>query len=122
MLLVAAGASLALCSCAGRGAIFLTIEGVGPAGTLKIPDEVDKVGVTVSTQDGASALLDKQYPLGADQKFPLTLGLEPGGQTGARVKIDVSAFKEEQPVAATTALVAMNPQEVTSVTLRLTRE
>ena len=115
-------AAVSLAACGGRGAIFLTVEGVGPSGVLKIPDEVDKVSVQVVTDDGAKALMDKQYTLGGDQRFPLTLGLEPGSQTGARVRIDVTAFKDDLPVATANAKVAMNPQEVTSVTVRLAKE
>lgn len=115
---VAAG----LAACGGRGAIFLTVEGTGPSGVLKIPDEVDAVSVQVTSDEGAKALLDKQYTLGGEQRFPLTLGLEPGSQTGARVRIDITAFKGEVPVATANAKVAMNPQEVTSVTVRLVKE
>lgn len=111
-----------LAACGGRGAIFLTVEGVGPLGVLTIPGEVDALSVQVKTDDDATTLLDKEYPLGSDQRFPLTLGLEPGPKTGARVQLTVTAVKEGAPVATANSRVAMNPAEVTSVTVRLTRE
>jgi hypothetical protein len=115
-------ASVALFACGGKGAIFLTIEATGPDGSLKIPDDVDKVAVKVTNPEGTNILLEKDYPLTSEQRFPLTLGLEPGGQTGPRVKIELHAFKAEQPVAETNSLVPINAQEVTSVTLRILKE
>jgi hypothetical protein len=114
--------ALLLCACPGRGAIFLTVEGLGAQGPLKIPDDVDRLSVTVATPDGATSLFEKEYALAAGQQFPLTLGLEPGPKTPDRVRIAASAFKGDQPVAEAVTVVPLNPQEVTSVTMRLVKE
>jgi hypothetical protein len=118
----AAASLMLLLACPGRGAIFLTIEAVSTSGTLRIPEEVDKLVVVVSTADGAEALLEKEYPLQAGQQFPLSLGLEPGPKTPDRVKIQVNASLKDAPVAEAVTVVPLNAQEVTSVTMRLVKE
>jgi hypothetical protein len=105
--------------CGGNGAIFLTVDGRGPLDTLKVPDEVDALAVKVVADPSGKELLSKNYPLTQGEVFPFTLGLEPGAQTGARVRIEVTGLKNEAQVAQTRALVAMNPREITSVTMVL---
>ncbi|WP_224363643.1 hypothetical protein [Hyalangium versicolor] len=105
----------------GKGAVFLTIEAVGPEGTLRIPDDVDKVKVRVTDEDGTNVLLEKEYSLTAEQRFPLTLGLEPGPETGERIHVEVTAFKEEQPVGDAAALVPITRQQEAAVTLRIVK-
>lgn len=106
-------------ACTGNGAIFLTVDGRGPLAALKIPDDVDALGIHVVADSGGKDLLTKSYPLTQGEAFPLTLGLEPGAQTGARVQIEVTGLKGETQVAQTRALVAMNPREITSVSMVL---
>jgi len=112
--------ALLLAAC-GKGAVFLTIEAVGPEGTLRIPDDVDRVAVRITDADGSNALLEKEYPLTAEQRFPLTLGLEPGPQTGERIRVEVKAFKGEQLVGDSAAVVDITPQQETTVTLRIVK-
>ena len=109
---------LALCAC-GRGAVFLTIEAVGPTGALVVPDDVDRLAVRITGADGAEVLLEKAYPLTAETRFPVTLGLEPGPRTGERIHVSVTAFKGEQTVGDATALVPITAQQESSVTLRI---
>jgi hypothetical protein len=112
--------TLLLAAC-GSGAVFLTIEAVGPEGTLRIPDDVDRVAVRITDADGSNVLLEKEYPLTAEQRFPLTLGLEPGPQTGERIRVEVTAFKGEQVVGDSTAVVDITPQQESTVTLRIVK-
>ncbi|MBN1204291.1 MAG: hypothetical protein JXB05_05145 [Myxococcaceae bacterium] len=111
---------LLLMAC-GRGAVFLTIEALGPEGTLRIPDDVDKVAVRVTDADGANVLLEKEYPLTPEQRFPLTLGLEPGPQTGERIRVEVRAFKGEELVGDAAAVVPITRQQEATVTLRIVK-
>jgi hypothetical protein len=111
---------LLLAAC-GRGAVFLTIEAVGPEGTLRIPDDVDRVVVRVTDADSANVLLEKEYPLTSEQRFPLTLGLEPGPETGERIRVEVRAFKGEAPVGDAAAVVPITPQQEATVTLRIVK-
>src|SRR5262245_49791366 len=87
-------AALALSACGGgRGAIYLTVEATGPDGTLKIPDEVDRLVVTVAKEDGSTELFSKEFPLDAAQSFPLSLGLEPRLSNDRSVFLSVRGFK-----------------------------
>jgi hypothetical protein len=105
----------------GNGAVFLTIEAVGPEGTLRIPDDVDRVEVRVTDAEGSNVLLEKEYPLTSEQRFPLTLGLEPGPQTGKRIRVEVTAFKGDQVVGDSAAVVDITPQQESTVTLRIVK-
>jgi hypothetical protein len=113
-------AALLLAAC-GSGAVFLTIEAVGPEGTLRIPDDVDRIVVRVTDIDGSNELLLKEYPLTAEQRFPLTLGLEPGPQTGERIRVEVTAFKGEQMVGDSAAVVDITPQQESTATVRIVK-
>ncbi len=112
---------LVLLAACGRGAVFLTIEAIGPEGTLRIPDDVDRLVVRVSSPEGTAVLLEKEYALTAEHRFPLTLGLEPGPQTGERIRVEVQAFKGELAVGDTTAVVTISPQQESTVTVRLVK-
>lgn len=114
--------ALLLPACAGRGAIFVTIEGRGPLEALRVPQDVDTVACVVTSVDGTKTMLEKQYELRSDQQFPLTLGLEPETGATARVRIALTGLKQGTIVASTQSLVAMNPGEVTSVTMVLSTE
>jgi hypothetical protein len=113
--------ALLLLTACGRGAVFLTIEAVGPEGALRIPDDVDRVVVHVTDADGARVLLEKEYELTSDQRFPLTLGLEPGPQTGEQIHVEVTAFKGDQAVGDATAEVLIPKQQEAPVTLRIVK-
>ena len=117
---MALGLLLLLVAC-GKGAVFLTIEASGPEGTLRIPDDVDRVAVRVASADGSEALLEKEYALTAEHRFPLTLGLEPGPKTGERIQVEVSAFKGEELVGNASALVPITPQQEATATLRIVK-
>ena len=112
---------LLLIAACGRGSVFLTIEAVGPEGTLRIPDDVDRVLVRVTDEDGSTVLLEKEYPLTEDNRFPLTLGLEPGPQTSERIRVEVTAFKEEKAVGDAMAVVPITNQQEATVTLRIVK-
>jgi hypothetical protein len=112
---------LLLLAACGRGAVFLTIEATGPEGTLRIPDDVDRLLVRVTSPEGTEVLLEKEYALTAEHRFPMTLGLEPGPKTGERIRVEVLAFKGEQAVGDTTAVVTISPQQESTVTLRLVK-
>ncbi len=112
--------ALLLAAC-GSGAVFLTIEAVGPEGTLRIPDDVDRIVVRVTDIDGSNELLLKEYPLTSEQRFPLTLGLEPGPQTGERIRVEVTAFKGEQMVGDSAAVVDITPQQESTATVRIVK-
>jgi hypothetical protein len=103
----------------GEGSVFLTIEATGPAGALRIPDDVDRLMVRIVSADGEEVLLEKEYPLTAEQRFPLTLGLEPGPKTGERIRVEVAAFLGEQAVGDAAAVVPITPQQEATVTLRI---
>jgi len=115
-------ATLALLSgCGGNGAVFLTIEGQGPFGDLRIPDDVDALSVRVTDDGAAQTWLEKKYPLEANtHRFPLTLGLEQGEATPSPVRITVVGIKSDTPVTTSTTLVPITRETVTSVTVRLT--
>jgi uncharacterized protein (DUF58 family) len=117
---LALGVLLLLTAC-GEGAVFLTIEAVGPEGTLRIPDDVDRVVVRITNAQGTNVLLEKEYPLTAEQRFPLTLGLEPGPKTGERIQVEVTAFKGEEPVGNASAMVPITRQQETTATLRIVK-
>ena len=113
LLVVAAG-------CVGRGAVFLTIEGVGLDGVLRVPEDVDRVTVSVTDADGQVELLQKDYPLVAGtHTFPLTLAIEPGRQTRSPVQIQVVGWLAETEVGTARAKVPIVPSEVSNVTVRL---
>jgi hypothetical protein len=105
----------------GQGAVFLTIEAVGPEGALRIPDDVDRVVVRVTDDEGMEVLLEKEYPLTEEQRFPLTLGLEPGPKTGERIRVEVLAFKGEELVGDAAAVVPITRQQEASATLRIVK-
>jgi hypothetical protein len=105
----------------GQGAVFLTIEAVGPEGALRIPDDVDRVVVRVTDDEGMEVLLEKEYPLTEEQRFPLTLGLEPGPKTGERIRVEVMAFKGEELVGDAAAVVPITRQQEASATLRIVK-
>lgn len=111
---------LLLTAC-GRGAVFLTIEAVGPEGALRIPDDVDRVAVRVTDADGTHVLLEKEYELTSDQRFPLTLGLEPGPETGDHIRVEVTAYKGDQAVGDAAAEVLIPKQQEAPVTLRIVK-
>ena len=110
---------LLLLTACGNGAVFLTIEAVGPEGALRVPDDVDKVLVRVTKPENAEVLLEKEYTLTSEQRFPLTLGLEPGSETGESIRVEVVAFKEDQLVGDATAVVPITAQQESTVTLRI---
>lgn len=107
-----------LLGCPGKGSIFLTIEPM-PGSTVKIPDDVSSVSVSVTADKGGAELLNKSFELGDQHRFPLTLGLEPGGHTGQTVQISVTAYKGDAAVSAGHTSVAIEPAEASTVTLRL---
>ena len=110
---------LLLLTACGNGAVFLTIEAVGPEGALSVPDDVDKVLVRVTKPEDAEVLLEKEYALTSEHRFPLTLGLEPGSETGERIRVEVGAFKEGELVGDATAVVPITAQQESTVTLRI---
>ncbi|WP_224247433.1 hypothetical protein [Hyalangium gracile] len=115
---LALGLLLLLGAC-GKGAVFLTIEAEGPEGTLRIPDDVDRVAVRVTNVEGTAVLLEKEYALTGDNRFPLTLGLEPGPETGELIRVEVTAFKGEETVGDAAAVVSITRQQEAAVTLRI---
>jgi hypothetical protein len=112
---------LLLLTACGNGAVFLTIEAMGPEGALRVPDDVDRVLVRVTNAGNAEVLLEKEYALTSEHRFPLTLGLEPGSQTGESIRVEVVAFKEDQLVGDATAVVPITAQQESTVTLRIVK-
>ena len=112
---------LLLLTACGNGAVFLTIEAVGPEGALRVPDDVDRVLIRVTKPEDAEVLLEKEYTLGSEHRFPLTLGLEPGSETGERIRVEVVAFKEDQLVGDAAAVVPIEAQQESTVTLRIVK-
>lgn len=112
---------LLLLTACGNGAVFLTIEAVGPEGALRVPDEVDRVLIRVTKPEGVEVLLEKEYALTSEHRFPLTLGLEPGSQTGESIRVEVTAFKENQLVGDATTLVPITAQQESTVTVRIVK-
>jgi hypothetical protein len=111
----------ALAGCGGNGAIYLTIEGRGSQGALRVPDEVDALRVAVTTADESKAWLEKDFALDpAVHRFPLTLGLEQGEATESPVRITVTALKAESPVTRSTMLTPIPREALLTVTLLLT--
>jgi hypothetical protein len=111
--------AMLLASCGGKGAIFLTIDARGLDGALQIPADADHVSVVVTRPDGA-ALLEKDYPLDpAAHRFPLTLALEQGDKTGARVKLEVRVHLADVEKGYATTTVLISPEEVNEVTVRI---
>jgi len=110
---------LLLLTACGSGSVFLTIEAVGPEGALRVPDDVDKVLVRVTNPESAEVLLEKEYALTLEHRFPLTLGLEPGSKTGENIRVEVTAFKEDQLVGDATTVVPITAQQESTVTLRI---
>lgn len=112
--------ALAASGCGGNGAIFLTIEGRGALGDLRIPDDVDALEVTVSDDAATKTWLEKRYPLdAATHRFPRTLGLEQGEATPSPVRVTVVGSRGDAAVARSTALVPIPREQVISVTVRL---
>jgi hypothetical protein len=89
---------------------------------LRIPEDVDRVAVKVLGADEAEVLLDKEYALTQEHRFPLTLGLEPGPSTGERIRVEVSAFHGEQLVGTGSAGVTITAQQESSVTVRIVKD
>lgn len=117
---LAAVLALLACGCIGNGAVFVTIEAVGPDGVLRIPEDVDRVSVAVSDANDTVELLQKDYPLAREtHKFPLTLALEPGRQTRSPVQLEVVGWRADAEVARAQAKVPVVPSEVSNVTVRL---
>jgi hypothetical protein len=107
-------------ACGGRGAIFVTIDGRGPDGALQVPGDADKVALVVTRSPEGIALLEKDYLLEeGTHRFPLTLALEQGEQTGTRVKLEVRVFLAELERGYGTTTVLITPEEVNEVTLRI---
>lgn len=117
-----AALAVALCACGGRGGIYLTIEAPVPGGgSLRVPDDVDRVSVTVASPDRTVVHLAKDYALDPSlHKFPLTLALEPGSQTGSRAFVGVELWKQDVQVGAAEAVVPIVSSQTTNVTLRIT--
>lgn len=114
---------LLLSACGGNGAIFLTIEGQGPLGNLRVPDDLDTLSVRVTNDDASVEYLARDYVLDpATHRFPLTLGLEQGEKTDSPVRLTVIGRRVDQDVTRSTALVPIPRESVLSVTLRLTVE
>lgn len=112
-----------LSGCGGNGALFLTIEGRGPLGDLRIPDDVDALAVVVTDQGGEKRWFDKQFPLDpAVHRFPLTLGLEQGEATASPIRLTVSGLRGEAVVAQSTTVTPFQREAVLSVTVRLETE
>lgn len=106
--------------CGGKGAIYLTIDARGPAGVVQVPGDVDQVAVLVTAVPEGTVLLEKGYPLEpATHRFPLTLALTQGEKTGKRVKIEVRLKLGEQEKGYGTTTVAIVPEEVNEVTVRI---
>ncbi len=121
-LLPALLAAALLAGCSGHGGVDLTIEGLHPSGAeLAIPGEVDELHLSVLPDgEGAEPLLDTRYPLSAERhRFPLTLRLLQGDQTPDRIRIRLEATLAGAEVASAESLVPIDPQEVTTATLRL---
>jgi hypothetical protein len=112
---------LLLAAC-GKGAVFLTIEATGPEGALRIPEDVDRVAVRVVSVEGERVLLEKEYALTREHRFPLTLGLEPGPDTGGSIRVEVRAFLGEQAVGEAAAVVPITPQQESTVTVRILKD
>jgi hypothetical protein len=110
---------LLLLTACGNGAVFLTIEAMGPEGVLRVPDEVDKVQVRVTKPENGDVLLEKEYPLTSEHRFPLTLGLEPGSETGESIRVHVTALKEDLTVGDATTVVTITAQQESTATLRI---
>lgn len=112
-----------LSGCGGNGALFLTIEGRGPQGDFRIPDDVDALGIVVTDRSGAKSWFDKKFPLDpAVHRFPLTLGLEQGEATESPVRISVSGLKGEAVVAQSITVTPFQREAVLSLTVRLETE
>ena len=110
---------LVLTACQGEGAIFLTIDARGRDGTLRIPEDVDRLVLEVTDATGKVDLLQKQYPLERDtHRFPLSLALEPGRNTTSPVTIEVQGFFAQQPVGVARVSVPIVPSQVSNVTIR----
>lgn len=115
------GLGLLLAGCGGNGAIFLTIEGRGAQGDLRVPDDVDALDVVVTDEARGKTYLEKRFSLDpAVHRFPLTLGLEQGEGTDSPVRVTVTGTRAEAPVAVSSTLVPILREAVISVTVRLT--
>ena len=112
-------AATLLGGCSPKGALFLTIEGTDAAGPLAIPDKVDAVHVELTSPDRATTFFSKSYPLTAEKKFPLTLGIDAGNKTPQKVRVIVTLSKTDAPLGAAEALVAFTAGETTLATVRV---
>lgn len=107
-------------ACLGRGAIFLTIDARGPDGTLRIPEDVDRLHVTATNAQTGEVLLDKDYGLDpSTHRFPVTLALEQGAKTGTRVTLDVKAYLLDALVGSAGTTAPVVAEEITEVTVRI---
>lgn len=110
-----------LSACGGNGALFLTIEGRGAAGELRVPEDVDALTVQVTdlTTEG-KAWLDRRFELDPSvHRFPLTLGLEQGEATPSPVRLTVTGLKGGAQVAQSQTVTPFQREAVLSVTVRL---
>ena len=85
------GIAVAACSAKhdpAPGEILLAIDA-----NLRVPGDIDQLGVSVIAQDGTVASIDQIYPMSpvGDAKFPATLAIVRG--TSQPVDIKVAAFK-----------------------------
>lgn len=120
---LAAVLSPVLSGCQGQGAIFLTIDAKGRDGTLRIPEDVDRLTVEVTDAAGKVELLEKEYVLQRDtHKFPLSLALEPGSKTTSPVTIQVQGFLGQQSVGVAQTTVPIVPSEVANATVRFEKK
>ena len=123
MKLLALLSLLALTGCPGAGAIFLTIDAQGRDGTLRVPEDVDRLTVEITDATGKVELLVKEYPLEREtHTFPLSLALEPGRKTTSPVTIEVQGFLAQQSVGIAVAKVPIVPSEVSNVTIRIEKK
>jgi hypothetical protein len=121
-----AAVALALCpGCTPTGAVFLTIDAVGPDGALTAPDEVDQVTVVVTgagDKERKNELLNKVYPLGETHRFPLTLGVDPSKTTPGQIRFTVTLSLKENPIGGAEAVATLKGGEVTQATVRIVVE
>jgi hypothetical protein len=91
------------------GALLLAIDS-----NLKVPDDLDEIGVSVASADGTSLTTDKQYPMAPTgaAKLPATLAIVRG--TSAPIDIKVAGFKNGQAFALR-EMVTTIPEDRTAI-------